>query len=202
MKSGNAHRCRLLIGIVSIMAVIASIPAVSAADTAMATVKTAVNQALKILADPKYKSAPESERAALLKLLDSDFDFSAMGRSSLGPDWKQLNADQRTRYEAAFKGFMEAHYVKIIESYSGQKIDFVKESTTGPDQSEVLTNISSPMLQTPLDFNYMLRNQGGKWKVYDMVIAGASEVASYRDDFTKAMHSGGFDAVMKKLANP
>jgi len=184
------------------MAVIASIPAVSAADTAMATVKTAVNQALKILADPKYKSAPESERAALLKLLDSDFDFSAMGRSSLGPDWKQLNADQRTRYEAAFKGFMEAHYVKIIESYSGQKIDFVKESTTGPDQSEVLTNISSPMLQTPLDFNYMLRNQGGKWKVYDMVIAGASEVASYRDDFTKAMHSGGFDAVMKKLANP
>jgi phospholipid transport system substrate-binding protein len=181
----------------------ASVVAAPAAATAMAAVKSAVNEALKILADPKYKSAPESERGALLKLLDADFDFPGMARSALGPDWKKLSADQQKHYSAAFKGFLEARYVKIIESYSGQKIDFVKESTTGPDRSEVLTNISSPMLQTPLDFNYMLRNEGGQWKVYDMVIAGQSEVASYRDEFTKLMNgAGGFDGLMKKLANP
>ena len=201
MKSATVPG-RLLVGVVAIVTVIASLPAISSADTAMATVKSAVNQALKILADPKYKSAPESERAALLKLLDDDFDFAAIGRSAIGPDWKKLDANQQKRYQTAFKSFLEQHYVKIIETYSGQKIDFVKETSIGPDRSEVLTNISSPMLQTPLDFNYRLHNEGGKWKVYDMVIAGQSEVASYRDDFTKAMNSGGFDSLMKRLAKP
>ena len=68
----------------------------------------------------------------MLKVLDADFDFKAMARSSLGAEWKKLNDGQRKRYEAAFQKYMEARYVKIIESYSGQKIDFVKESTTGP----------------------------------------------------------------------
>ena len=58
------------------------------------------------------------------------------------------------------------------------------------------------MLPSPLDFDYKLRQENGEWKVYDLVIAGVSEVASYRDDFTKQMNSGGFDALMKKLANP
>jgi phospholipid transport system substrate-binding protein len=138
----------------------------------------------------------------LLKLLDADFDFKAMGRSSLGAGWKKLNDDQRKRFETAFQSFMEARYVKIIESYSGQKIDFVKESTTGPDLAEVSTTVSSPMLQTPLDFNYMLKHENGDWKVYDLVIAGISEVASYRDDFNQRLNSGGFDELMKKLANP
>ncbi len=185
------------------MLIVATVIAAPAATTAMAAVKSAVNEALKILADPKYKSAPESERGALLKLLDADFDFPGMARSALGPDWKKLSDHQQKHYAAAFQGFLEARYVKIIESYSGQKIDFVKESTTGPDRSEVLTTVNSPLLQSPLDFNYMLRNESGDWKVYDMVIAGQSEVASYRDDFTKLMNNGGgFDALMKKLANP
>ncbi len=203
MRAGNASARRLLIGMVSLALFIgASISAVPAATTAMAVVKSAVNQALKILADPKYKSAPEAERAELLKLFDSDFDFKAMARSSLGPDWKKLNDDQRKRFEAAFQSYMEGRYVKIIESYSSQQIDFVKESTTGPDLSEVYTNVTSPMLQSPLDFNYQLRNENGDWKVYDLVIAGISEVAGYRDDFTKRLTSGGFDALLKKLANP
>ena len=203
MGAGNASTNRFLIGLVSLLLIIgASISDASAAATAMAAVKAAVNQALKILANPKYKSAPEAERAELLKLLGSDFDFKAMGRSSLGAAWKKLSDDQHERFEAAFRSYMEARYVKIIESYSGQKIDFVKESTTGPDLSEVYTNVTSPMLQSPLDFNYKLKQENGDWKVYDLVIAGISEVASYRDDFSKLLNSGGFDALLKKLANP
>jgi phospholipid transport system substrate-binding protein len=203
MRAGNARTNRFLAGLVSLLLILtAPISVVPAATSAMAVVKSAVNQALKILADPKYKSAPEAERADLLKVLDADFDFKAMARSSLGAEWKKLNDGQRKRFEAAFQNYMEARYVKIIESYSGQKIDFVKESSTGPDLSEVYTNVNSPMLQSPLDFNYQLRQENGEWKVYDLVIAGVSEVASYRDDFTKQMNRGGFDALMKKLANP
>lgn len=203
MSAGNARTNRFLAGLVLLLLILAApLSVVQAASSAMAVVKSAVNQALKILADPKYKSAPEAQRAELLKVLDADFDFKAMAHSSLGTEWKQLNEGQRKRFEAAFQNYMEARYVKIIESYSGQKIDFVKESSIGPDLSEVYTNVTSPMLQSPLDFNYQLRQKNGEWKVYDLVIAGVSEVGSYRDDFIKQLNSGGFDALMKRLANP
>lgn len=203
MRAGNACTNRFLAGLVLLLLILAApLSVVQAASSAMAVVKSAVNQALKILADPKYKSAPEAQRAELLKVLDADFDFKAMAHSSLGTEWKQLNEGQRKRFEAAFQNYMEARYVKIIESYSGQKIDFVKESSIGPDLSEVYTNVTSPMLQSPLDFNYQLRQKNGEWKVYDLVIAGVSEVGSYRDDFIKQLNSGGFDALMKRLANP
>ncbi|HTW88929.1 MAG TPA: ABC transporter substrate-binding protein [Candidatus Binataceae bacterium] len=203
MRAGTTRKNRFLASLVSLLLILAApLSAVQAATSAMAVVKSAVNQALKIIADPKYKSAPEAERAELLKVLDADFDFKAMAHSSLGTQWKQLNEDQRKRFEVAFQNFMEARYVKIIESYSGQKIDFVKESSIGPDLSEVHTSVNSPMLQSPLDFNYQLRQENGEWKVYDLVIAGISEVASYRNDFVKQLNRGGFDALMKKLANP
>src|SRR5262249_44905677 len=117
---------------------------------AMAQVKSAVEKARKILADPGYKSAPQSKRTELLKLLDNNFAFDDMARSSLGSYWKKLNPDQRGRFVELFHQRLERRYVKIIEDYSGAQINFVRESPSGPDRAEVYTNVVNPMLAEPL----------------------------------------------------
>ena len=199
--AGSSRRRKLLCGLILLTAAAsARVPLASCDTGAMAEVKLAVNQALSIVKDPKYKSARSEENEKLLALLDEYFDFHEMGRSSLGENWNKLKPDQRERFEAAFQKYLERRYISIMEGYSGQKIDFVKERSDGPDLAEVYTNVTNPMLQSPLDFDFLLKREQGKWEVYDMVIAGISEVGTYRDDFKNAFDSGGYDALMKKLA--
>ncbi|HKD68670.1 MAG TPA: ABC transporter substrate-binding protein [Candidatus Binataceae bacterium] len=169
---------------------------------AMAQVKSAVEKARKILADPGYKSAPQSKRTELLKLLDNNFAFDDMARSSLGSYWKKLNPDQRGRFVELFHQRLERRYVKIIEDYSGAQINFVRESPSGPDRAEVYTNVVNPMLAEPLQMNYLLQRSGGAWKVYDLDIGGISEVDSYRKEYVQIINSQGYDALLKHIANP
>jgi phospholipid transport system substrate-binding protein len=172
-----------------------------AAASAMAQVQSAVAGARKVLADPNYKSIPESRRTELLKLLDSTFDFDDMARSSLGAYWKKLGPQQREQFIALFHQRLERRYVKIIEDYSGAQINFVKENPNGPDQAEVYTNVVNPMLAEPLQMNYMLKQKDGAWKVYDIDIGGISEVDSYRKEYAQIIDSQGYDALVKKLKN-
>lgn len=155
------------------------------ASDAMTQVKSAVANARKVLAEPSYKSAPKSKRAELLKLLDDNFDFDDMARSSLGPYWKKLTRKERQHFVALFHQRLERRYVKIIEGYSGAQINFDRESPIGPGRTEVYTNVVNPMLAEPLHMNYLLRERNGAWKVYDIDIAGISEVDSYRKEYAK-----------------
>jgi len=197
---GSSRGPRLICALIALMLIGSTETRVAWSETsAMAEVKLAVDQALAIVSDPKYKSAHASENEKLLALLDAYFDFRAMGRSSLGVNWNKLSPAQRERFEAAFQKYLERRYINIMESYSGQKIAFVKEQSDG-DHAEVYTNVTNPLLQSPIQFDYMMKREQGKWKVYDMVIAEISEVGSYRDDFGKTLKSGGFDALMTKLA--
>lgn len=194
-------------GLIILLVLIAlASPAPAAADgassDAMTQVKSAVAKARQLLDDPNFKSAPESRRTELLKLLDSNFDFDGMARSSLGSYWKKLKPEQRERFVALFHQRLERRYVKIIEDYSGAQINFLRESRSGPDQVEVYTDVVNPLLAQPLELNYLLRRQGGAWKVYDLDIAGISEVDSYRKEYVQIIDSQGYDALLKKLANP
>src|SRR5260370_14657096 len=80
--ASQISRITMLLGLV-VLASWTQPVAEGAASDAMAQVKSAVDQARKLLDDPNYKSAPESKRTELLKLLDSNFDFDEMALSSL-----------------------------------------------------------------------------------------------------------------------
>ncbi len=174
----------------------------AASADAMAQVKSAVAKARQLLADPAYKSAPESKRAQLLKLLDDNFDFDGMARSSLGSYWKQLGPAERQHFVGLFHQRLERRYVRIIEDYSGAQINFLRQNSTGPDRAEVYTNVVNPMLAEPLELNYLLRRTHDTWKVYDINIAGISEVDSYRKEYNQVINSQGYAALLKKLSAP
>jgi phospholipid transport system substrate-binding protein len=194
-------RCAIFLAFVVLGSWTLAVTGGAAAD-AMAQVKSAVAAAREILNDPNYKSAPESKRTGLLKVLDGTFDFDGMARSSLGSYWKKLALNERGRFVALFHQRLELRYVKIIEDYSGAQINFVKESPNGPGRAEVYTNVVNPLLAEPLLMNYLMEQKDGTWKVYDLDIAGISEVDSYRKEYAQIINAQGYDALLKKLANP
>jgi len=169
---------------------------VGAAGSALDTTRSFVDKALQILAN---KQAPAAQRSTQLRqLLEPNFDFTEMAKSALGYHWRKLSPEQRTNFTEVFRSFIESAYASKIGDYSGQKVEFVKETPLGAGYSQVFTNIVQSG-KSPIQVNYLLEQKDGAWKVYDVTVDNISIVANYRTQFNRVINEQGFDKLMADL---
>jgi phospholipid transport system substrate-binding protein len=95
---------------------------------------------------------------------------------------------------------MEDAYLDKIDSYSGQKVQFVgqnaMEATTVEVKSVVQPADSSDQ---PIQINYLVKQTAGDWKVYDVTVDDISITANYRNQFTRMIDQQGFDGLMSAM---
>jgi phospholipid transport system substrate-binding protein len=175
---------------------IARVTAAAAGDP-MGAVKETVNQVLAIVTDPSYKSATSERREKLREIIAPRFDFSDMARSAMGYHWRTLSPAQRDQFVHLFTGLLEASYMGKIEGYKGQKIVYLKESEDG-STAQVNTNIV-PQGGEPISVIYRLKQDGGTWKVYDVLIDQISLVGNYRNQFNRIMNTQGYDKLVSAI---
>jgi|SRR5690348_13201464 phospholipid transport system substrate-binding protein len=167
-----------------------------AAPDPMEVVKSLVTPALQILAD---KTTPLKERQEKLRnLANSSFDFTAMSRSALGYHWKSLNDQQKKDFVQTFTSFIEDSYLSKIQDYSGFEVQFTGESQPNPGYAQVKSIIIQPGKQS-VPVNYGLRQDNGRWLVYDVTVDNISIIANYRNQFNRVMNSKGFDTLISDL---
>jgi len=162
-----------------------------------ATVMSTVTQATEILQNRRTSQAVR--RQQLIHVVAGHFSFSDMARSSLGYHWRQLTSDQQQRFVQLFTAFLENAYLNKLENYSGQKIAFLGETSTGPGDSEVNTAVIQPNNDQRIRIDYLLKQDGGDWKVYDVTVDNISIMANYRNQFNRVINEQGFDALLKEM---
>ena len=164
----------------------------------MEVIKGLVTPALQILGD---KSTPLKERQEKLRNLvsSSNFDFTAMARSALGLHWKDLHDQQREEFTKTFTSFLQDSYLSRIQDYSGQQVNYLGVSDLDAGRSEVKTTVEQPNGKAPIQLNYMLRQDGGKWLIYDVTVDNISIAANYRNQFNRVINSQGFDTLLADL---
>ena len=92
---------------------------------------------------------------------------------------------------------LEYSYISKIESYSGEKIQYVAETNDG-NQAIVRTRIVSKQgIETPVDYRMLL--QDGRWRAYDVTIEGVSLVANYRAQFNSIIQRSGYAELVARL---
>ncbi len=192
----QAYRVRSIVALAIVAIALVSVRAASADSGPLGTTQQFVSSALHIMAD---KQTPTGQRQSQLRdLIEPRFDFSEMSRSALGYHWKSLSPDQRASFTAVFKSFIESAYLSKIGDYSGQRVDFVKQSPLGDGFAQVFTNI----MQTdkdPIPVNYLLEQKDGEWKVYDVTVDNISIIANYRNQFNRVINENGFDKLLSDL---
>lgn len=170
-----------------------------AAQDPMAVVKSVVDPALQILSD---KQTPLRDRQEKLRsLVSNNFDFTAMSRSALGYHWRDLNESQRRDFTGAFTAFIQDSYLSKIQDYSGQQVQFIGESQPDPGEAQVRTQILQPGGKQPVQVNYVLRQDNGRWLIYDVTVDNISIIANYRNQFNRVINRSGFDTLMADLRN-
>jgi phospholipid transport system substrate-binding protein len=167
-------------------------------DDATAMVKGTVGQVLGVLSDKQMPQ--EVRRRKVLEIVAGRFDFTDMARSSLGYNWKKLTPAQQDQFVPLFTAFMEDAYISKIDSYSGEQVSFLGQNPSAPDTSEVKTIVQpAESSDQPIHINYMLKQTGADWKVYDVTVDDISITANYRNQFNRMISEQGFDGLMSAM---
>lgn len=192
----TAHRFILLLLLLAFTMLMAPVGALASATD---EVRTVVDRVVSIVSDMEMKK-PNNEgkrRAALDRTIGTIFDYDEMARLSLGTHWRERTPAERQEFVRLFKTLLEKSYADKIESYNNEKIAYLKESLDG-DNAEVKSKIVTAKREE-FTLDYRLKKEGGKWRVYDVVIEGVSLVANYRSQFNRIVRSQGYGALVKKL---
>lgn len=173
-------------------------PSISFAASATDSVKRTIDQVLHILQDKEMKKPDRTEerRRLIEKTIGDRFGWEEMAKRTLGTQWAKMNEKQRQEFVDLFRTLLTNTYIGRIETYSGEQIQYVNERLQD-GFAEVRTKVSSGKTEFPMD--YRLLNKAGEWHVYDIVLDGVSLVANYRGQFSKILHSSGYDDLVEKL---
>ncbi len=192
--SDRRGRRRPLAGIVAgSLLLCSSVPAEAGAPTAQ--IQSAVEQALAILKNPKLQT--EAKRKELREAIYPKFDFAEMARRSLGSHWQRRSPEERQEFVKVFTELVERSYMSNIESYSGEKVIMGAERQDR-DYAEVDTKIATKKGEE-ISVVYKLRQTGGHWKIYDVVIENVSLVNNYRSQFNRVIAQSSFDELFRKM---
>ena len=188
----------LLVGLLTITMLGASAPAWAGPPSEQ--LRAQMDRVIKVLEDPELKREGRQveRRAAIRRLANEIFDFTETTRRSLGQHWQARTPAEREQFVRLFADLMERSYIGKIELYSGERIQFVGE-TTERDQATVRTRlVTKAGTEIPVDYR-MHRTAGDRWLTYDVAIEGVSMVANYRAQFNKIIQASGYQALVNKL---
>lgn len=127
------------------------------------------------------------------------FDFTRMTRLAVGRNWSQATPEQRDALTKEFRTLLVRTYSNSLSQYRNQKIE-VKPLQASPGDEDVV--VRSAVIQEggpPIPIDYRMEKKPDGWKVYDVVIDGASLVTTYRGSFNDQIQRSGIDGLLKTL---
>jgi len=153
-----------------------------------------VQQAIAILENPRLTL--QEERRQLRALAEPYFDFEGMARSTLGYHWRTLTSGQREQFVTLFTAFMEDAALSKIQEYSGQRVEFTRETPIADGYMQVQGHAILNNGSQPIPIGFMCHQIDGSWKVYDLTVDNISVMANYRNQFNRVINDQGFDHLM------
>ncbi len=162
-------------------------------------VRQTTDKLLAILKDPQLKgeSKRNERRDKLKELIYQRFDFTEMARRSLGSEWRRRSPEEQKEFVKLFTGLLERTYLDNIESYNGEKFQYLKEQEDN-NHAQVDTKIIDNKGQE-FSINYRLHKVNGDWKVYDVVIEDISLVNNYRSQFNRVLATSSYEELVNRM---
>ena len=172
-----------------------------AQETPDALVKRISDEVLAVIKSDKDVAAGNQQKVVALaeqKVLPH-FDFTRMTRLAVGRNWSQASDAQKEALTKEFRTMLVRTYSASLTAYRNQTIE-VKPTKMNAGDNE--TTVRTQVIQQggpPIPIDYAMEKVGNDWKVYDVVIDGASLVTTYRGSFNDQIQKGGIDGLLKTL---
>jgi len=153
------------------------------------------------LQKPEYKSDFRKATTLVDQIIQPQIDFERVSALVLGKLWRTASPDQKARFKKEFRMLMVRTYTTAFTEYSDWKIRYLPLEMN-PSDTNVM--VRSEILQSgarPVGVSYRMILEGSQWKVYDVLIGGASLLQNYRDSFTEEVaRTGSLDQLITHLS--
>jgi phospholipid transport system substrate-binding protein len=191
-----------LIGIMILLAGLIGAPA-GAADVAPDELVRVTAQDVITLLKQDQKEAVGQKK--LVELVEAKvlphFDFTRMTRLAVGKNWRSATPEQQQNLVREFRTLLVRTYSSALDNYRDQQIQVKPLKLESSDtQVTVKTQVLQPGGQ-PVEIDYAMQKTPNGWKVFDVIVAGASLVTNYRSTFDQQIAEVGIDGLIKSLAD-
>lgn len=140
---------------------------------------------------------PNAETREKLKdIINGLMDFRELSRRALGKYWERITEQEKTDFVNVFRKLIRNSSVKKLSIYKADRVTY-EESGKGDNGTVVSTIAYKGRGEVAID--YRMHKVGDDWKVYDMLIDGASTARTYRDSFYKEIERTSYGDMYDKL---
>jgi len=122
----------------------------------------------------------ELRQHKVIEIVAGRFDSPDMARSFAGLQWKKLSTRPSRSNSYRSYGLHGRRLLDKIDSYSGQKVQFVSQNAIGSDYGRgQVCRAAADSSDQPIQITTWSTDRGG-WKVYDVTVDDISITANYR----------------------
>lgn len=129
------------------------------------------------------------------------FDFSRMAALAVGKHWKQAAPEQKAALAHEFRTLLARTYFTTMLRYRDAGVEVRPDVIVENEGKEatVKTDVRVANAQAPVLIDYVLYKTNEGWKVFNVIVEGASLVTVYRNQFGEEVSKGGIDGLINTL---
>lgn len=140
---------------------------------------------------------PPALRQQLDHHINEVFDFGELSRLALGVEWDKRSAAERQRFVEVFGAIIrEKNYTSFLRYYREGKINYQEKKVEG-ERATVRAVV--PLKQEQVGIGYLLRASQGQWRVYDLLIDGASTADGYQRQYARYLQKHTYEQLIQQL---
>lgn len=126
------------------------------------------------------------------------FDFEQMTALAVGNPWRTATPQQKAQMTTQFKNLLLRTYSGTLLKFKGAKVDVGNTPVVNGQDIIVRTTITPPGGKA-VNMDYTTYPSGGKYKVKNVSVEGASLVTVYRNQFGQTINQKGFNGLINDL---
>lgn len=161
-------------------------------------VKRTITDLIHVLDDDTLKQPEQAEerRHEIEEIIRQRVDYGEMAKRALGAPWSTLSKRDQQEFVSLFVQLLRDTFAGRITEHHDEEVAYLGEHREDVF-AEVHTQLKGRKIDTMIDFR--LINHGTDWRVYDVVIDGASIVSNYRSQFTSIIRQVSYVGLVKKM---
>ena len=147
-------------------------------------------KAAERLGDPSISEQEKEDH--FRKLFNQNFDVPAIGRFVIGRYWRGASEDDRNAFLAVFEDAMVQRFLPLLAENSSERfqIGSVTPDSANENMAMIASRIDRPEGE-PYKVNWRVRENGGDFKILDIVAEGVSMAITLRSEYGSVLKSNG-----------
>ena len=144
----------------------------------------------------KQPERAQERRHEIEEIIKHRVDYEEMARRALGVPWPTLSHPDQHAFVDLFLQLLRDTFAGRVIEHSDARVVFLEELREDAF-AEVKAQVKGRKIDTSIDFRLIHRVH--EWRVYDIVIDGASIVSNYRSQFTSIIRDVSYGGLVKKM---